>query len=131
MLLSCPVWVLVLLAKQLCLGSFITPVFSSGRTVEVKYCFSASEHHISLKAELTKDILMLPRTAKVMLSVTSISRKCLCSGSSACALMAVHVLFKLLLVSVLGTVAQIFFSAIQVLKAGLSVRHLRDGFKVK
>lgn len=74
---------------------------------------------------------MFPRTSKVMLSVTDISRKCLCSGLSACVLMAVYVLFKLLSVSVLGTAAQIFFSAIQVVKAGLSVRHLRDGFEVK
>lgn len=48
-----------------------------------------------------------------------------------CALMSVHVLFKLLSVSVLGTAAPIFLSAVQVLSAGLSVRHLRDGFKAK
>lgn len=105
-----------LLGKQLCLGSSIAPVFSPRQTGEVKYCCSANEHHISLKAELTKDILMFPRTSKVMLSVTSISRKCLCSGLSACVLMAVHVLFKLLSVSVLGTAAPIFFSAIQFLR---------------
>lgn len=83
-LCCCPVlfgcWSLpALIEKQLCLGSFITPLFSPQQTVEVKYCFSASEHHVSLKAELTKEILMFPRTAKVMLSATSISRKCLCS----------------------------------------------------
>lgn len=74
---------------------------------------------------------MFPRTSKVMLRVTGISRKCLYSRLSACALMAVHVLFKLLLVSVLGTAAPIFCSAIQVLMAGLLVRHLRDGFKIE
>lgn len=46
-----------------------------------------------------------------------------------CALTAV--LFKLLSVSVLGTAAPSFLSAVQVLKAGLSVGHLRDDFKVK
>lgn len=120
-----------LLGKQICLGSFTPPVFSPQQTVEVKYCFSTSELHISLKAEWTKEILVFPRTSKVMLSVTSISRKCLCSGLSACALMAMQVLFKLLSVSVLGTAAPIFFSATQVFKEGLSVRHLKDGFKVK
>lgn len=88
--------------------------------MEVKYCFSASAHNISFKAELTKVILMFPRTSKVMLSVTSISRKCLCSGLSACALVAMHVLFRLLSVSALGTAAPVFFCAIHVLKAGLS-----------
>lgn len=66
-----------------------------------------------------------------MLSVASISRKCLCSGLSTYALMTAHVLLKLLSVCVLRTAAPIFFSAIQVLKAGLSVRHLSDGFKGK
>lgn len=51
-----------------------------------------------------------------MLSVASIFSKCLCSGLSAYALMAAHVLLKLLSMSVLSTAALLFFSAIQVLR---------------
>lgn len=53
-----------------------------------------------------------------MLSVVlTISRKCFCSELSACALMAAQVLLKLLGMPVLTAAAQVFISAIQVLKA--------------
>lgn len=67
----------------------------------------------------------------MMLSVASISRKCLCSELSTYALIAAPVLLKLLSMSVLSTASLIFFSAVQVLKAGLSLRHLSDGFRGK
>ena len=55
-----------------------------------------------------------------MLSVVlTISRKCFCSELSACALMAAQVLLKLMGMPVLTAAAQVFISAIQVLKADL------------
>lgn len=106
-------------------------LFSPQRMLGVRYSFNAGEHQLSLKAEWTKDTLTFLWTFKVMLSVASISRKCSCSGLSTYALMAAHVLLKFLSMSVLSIVAPIFFSAVQVLKAGLSLRYLSDGFKGK
>lgn len=49
---------------------------------------------------------------------------CLCFDGCSCP-------FKYLSLPVLSTAALIFFSAIQVLKAGLSARHRSDGSKGK
>lgn len=119
--------------KQHCLGRFITSVFSPQRTVGERGSFSAGQHHLSLKAELIKDILMFLWTFEVMLSVASISRKCLCSGLSAYALMAAHVLLNTC--HCLCLVQQHWFSSVlfkflrQVYQRGIGVMALKGNKK--